>query len=83
MRIEPPPSLAVAAGASPAATAAADPLDEPPEVRVGSHGLRAGPNGNSASSGIVVLPSSTHPADRSRETSSESKAAGSSGEPVP
>ena len=43
MRMEPPPSLAAAHGTIPAATAAADPPDEPPGVRSRSHGLRAGP----------------------------------------
>ena len=43
MRIEPPPSLALAAGTMPAATAAAEPPEEPPGVRAGSQGLRLGP----------------------------------------
>ncbi len=42
IRIEPPPSLASAAGTTRAATAAAAPPDEPPGVRLGAHGLRAG-----------------------------------------
>src|SRR5215475_10761632 len=41
MRIEPPPSLACAAGTMPLATAAAEPPDEPPVDLVGSHGFRA------------------------------------------
>src|SRR5690606_35840810 len=44
MRIEPPPSLAPATGTMPAATAAADPPEEPPGVRSRAHGLRVGPN---------------------------------------
>ena len=40
---EPPPSLPCAIGTIPAATAAADPPEEPPGVRPRSHGLRAGP----------------------------------------
>ena len=40
MRIEPSPSLPCAIGTSPAATAAADPPDDPPGVRSTSHGLR-------------------------------------------
>ena len=36
VRVEPPPSLAVANGTSPAATAAADPPLEPPGVRLRS-----------------------------------------------
>ena len=42
MRIEPPPSEPGATGTSPAATAAAAPPDEPPAVRVRSHGVTAG-----------------------------------------
>src|SRR5919107_3264576 len=42
MRIEPPPSLACATGTRPAATAAAEPPDEPPVEWAGFHGLRAG-----------------------------------------
>src|SRR5215472_18832656 len=70
MRIEPPPSLAWAAGTMPAATAAAAPPDEPPEVRDKSHGLRVGPNmagsvtGSSPISGVLVLPKITRPAAR-------------------
>src|SRR5438270_12166561 len=40
MRVEPPPSLAVQNGTSPAATAAAEPPLEPPGVRSGFQGLR-------------------------------------------
>ena len=42
MRMDPPPSLPWAAGASRAATAAAAPPLEPPADRVRSHGVRAG-----------------------------------------
>src|SRR4029077_14221187 len=44
MRIEPPVSVPMEPWQSPAETAAADPLDEPPGVLVGSHGLRISPN---------------------------------------
>jgi hypothetical protein len=44
MRVEPPPSLAVAIGTSPAETAAAEPPLDPPGVRDGSHGLRVIPH---------------------------------------
>src|SRR3546814_4595271 len=44
MRVDPPPSLAVPHGMSPAATAAAVPPDDPPGVRLGSHGLRVTPH---------------------------------------
>ena len=42
-RIEPPVSVPVAAGTRRAATAAAEPPEDPPGTRVGSHGLRTGP----------------------------------------
>src|SRR5690606_12173198 len=72
IRIEPPPSLACAAGAIPAATAAAAPPDEPPALRRGPHGPRAGGAtsgsvyGGSPRSGVVVLPTMSVPASRSR-----------------
>ena len=72
MRIEPPPSLAPAAGTMPAATAAPEPPDEPPGVRVTSHGLRAGPHSVDSvmplapNSGVLVLPKMTSPASRKR-----------------
>lgn len=43
-RIEPPPSAAVANGTIPAATAAAEPPDDPPGVALVSHGFRDTPN---------------------------------------
>ena len=75
MRIEPPPSLACAAGTSPAATAAADPPLEPPGERSRSHGLWVGPKamgsvvGRMPSSGVFVRPRITSPAARWRPTS--------------
>jgi hypothetical protein len=81
MRIDPAPSAAIAAGTMPAATAAAEPPLDPPGVRSTSHGLRVTPhrtdsvNGHSPSSGIVVLPTTTAPAARSRRTTSASSAA--------
>src|SRR5262245_45110041 len=50
MRIEPPPSLACAAGTMPAATAAAEPPLDPPGLKSGFHGLRVAPK----ASGSVV-----------------------------
>ena len=44
-RIEPPVSVPVAAGSRRAATAAAEPPDEPPGTRAASHGLRTGAEG--------------------------------------
>ena len=43
IRIEPAPSLAVARPTMPAATAAAEPPEEPPGVRQRSQGLRVAP----------------------------------------
>ena len=70
MRIEPPPSLACAAGTMPAATAAAEPPLEPPALWSRFHGLRVGPNasgsvvGSRPSSGVLVRPRMTSPAAR-------------------
>ena len=67
-RMEPPPSLACAAGTMPAATAAAAPPLEPPALCAGFQGLRVAPNasgsvvGSSASSGVLVRPSEIRPA---------------------
>ena len=67
MRSEPPPSLPWASGTMPAATAAAEPPEEPPGVRVGSHGLRVGPVwrgsvvGRIPNSGRLVTPTTTKP----------------------
>ena len=43
MRMEPPPSLALAAGTMPEATAAAAPPEDPPGLWSGFQGLRVGP----------------------------------------
>src|SRR5512142_3016973 len=51
MRIEPPPSLAWAAGTIPAATAAEAPPDEPPDVRARSQGLRQEPSSSDSVTG--------------------------------
>src|SRR5690625_3974341 len=81
MRIDPPPSVACAAGTIPAATAAAAPPDEPPALRRRSHGLRAGGAtsgsvyGGSPSSGVVVLPTMRVPASRNRTVTPSSTGA--------
>ena len=78
MRIDPAPSLACASETMPEATAAALPPDEPPGVRVVSHGFRAGPKrcgsvtGRIPSSGTLVLPTMMAPASRSRRTTEPS-----------
>src|SRR4051812_20698012 len=78
-RTEPPVSEPRAAGTMRAATATAEPPDEPPGTRVGSHGLRAGPNAECsvdepiANSSRFVLPTTLHPPARSRATAVASK----------
>ena len=74
MRVEPPPSLPCAIGTMPAATAAAEPPDEPPGVRSRSYGLRVIPKrrgrvtGRIPHSGSVVVPTMTNPASLRRRT---------------
>src|SRR5260370_34152340 len=71
-RIEPAVSVPTAIGAWYAATAAAEPPDEPPGTRSVSHGLCDGPNAEFsvedpiANSSMFVLPRMTTPARRSR-----------------
>src|ERR687896_242267 len=73
-RIEPPVSVPVAAGAIRAATAAAEPPDEPPGTLLAFQGLRTGPyqlvsfDEPIANSSMLVLPSTTAPACASRST---------------
>src|SRR6187399_3603275 len=81
LRTEPPVSVPSAAGTKPAASAAPEPLDEPPGCRSQFHGLRAGGHGRSnagppvANSCSATLPSSTAPASRSFFTTKASDAA--------
>jgi hypothetical protein len=69
-RIEPPPSLAWAAGTIPAATATAAPPEEPPAERDRCQGFRVAPKRADSvvvvmpSSGVAVLPKMTRPARR-------------------
>ena len=71
---DPPPSLPWATGTMPAATAAAEPPEDPPGVRPRSHGLRTGPwaagsvTGRIPNSGSFVVPTMTNPARRRRAT---------------
>ena len=82
IRTLPAPSEPIAAATSPAATAAALPPDDPPGVCLRDHGLKvwpkAGPlvNGHWPNSQVLVLPTMTAPAARSRRTTSESPVAG-------
>ena len=57
-----------ASGTMPAATAAADPLDDPPGVWPGSCGLRVLPGCSTAISVVTVLPMMIAPASRNRRT---------------
>ena len=78
IRIEPAPSPPCAIPTTPAATAAAEPPDDPPAVRPWRHGLCAGPftrfpdSPFQPYSDVVVLPTMTAPAARMRATSGES-----------
>src|SRR5204863_2463541 len=78
MRLDPPPSVPMPIGPSPAATAAAAPPDDPPQVRARSHGLAVRPNSGASvkhlwpNSGVVVLPTRTAPAALRRATEGES-----------
>ena len=73
-RIEPPVSVPVAAGAMRAATAAADPPEEPPGTFFRSHGFFTGPyqlvsfEEPIANSSMFALPSVITPACDSRST---------------
>ena len=64
--------LPIAKGTTPAATAAADPIDEPPDVRERSQGLRVGPGWAIASSAVTVFPTMIAPAARRFRTTSAS-----------
>ena len=85
--IDPPVCDPIATGHMPAATAAADPLEEPPGVWARFHGLRVGGGSKHANCVVTVLPSITAPAPRNKPTSSASRPTGGpcviSGEPAP
>ncbi len=74
MRIDPPPSVPMASGPMPAATAALAPPLEPPGVRSRFHGLRVTPKSRLCVApiqpiiGVLVLPSWIAPAARMRST---------------
>ena len=71
--VEPVVWVPIAIGTMKSATAAAEPLDEPPGVRVRSCGLRVGPGCRLANSVVTVLPSSTPPALRDSATQAASR----------
>ena len=60
--------LPKASGTCPAATAAAEPLEEPPGVCAGSCGLVVSPGVTKANSAVTVLPMTTAPASRNLAT---------------
>ena len=82
MRTEPPPSVPMAIGPSPAATAAPAPPEEPPGVRSRFQGLRVMPfRGESVTplwpySELVLWAKTMAPASRSRATAGASASAG-------
>ena len=57
----------------PEATAAADPLEDPPSECVTDSGLRVGPGWNPANSVVTVLPAITPPARRVSASTAASK----------
>src|SRR5262249_28667684 len=81
MRIDPPPPVACAIGRPRAATIAAEPPDEPPGDRSWRHGLPVAPPkagsvvGARPNSLVLVRPTITRPARRSRATAALSAAA--------
>ena len=83
IRIEPAPSVPVANGARPIASAAALPPLDPPGDQSSAHGLFVSPNSRfdvnpaSANSGRLVLPTTIAPAARRRPTTSQSRSSGS------
>jgi hypothetical protein len=82
MRTEPPPSVPMASGPSPAATAAPAPPDEPPGVRSSFQGLRLMPlSGESVTplwpySELVLWANTMAPASRRRATAGASASDG-------
>src|ERR1700728_395979 len=82
MRIEPPVSVPIARSQTPAATNAADPPEEPPDVWAGLRGLRVSPTRGlakpAANSRHCAVANTSAPAARSRPTSAASPVAGAS-----
>src|SRR5690606_41818852 len=82
MRTEPPPSVEVASGARPAASAAAEPPLDPPGEHRGFHGLRVAPNTRLSvtavcpEDGVLVLPTTMAPAARRRAATGSSRSSG-------
>src|SRR5437016_11654663 len=59
VRIEPEVSEPIADGTRPAATALPDPLEDPPDQRVRSHGFKPGPNTDAAGDRYPPPPASS------------------------
>src|SRR5437879_13847895 len=78
IRVEPPPSVAIASGAMPLAIATAAPPLEPPLERASLQALRVRPNNGESvrhlvpKSGVVVLPSRIAPCSRIRHPATSS-----------
>src|SRR6476646_893686 len=72
--VDPTTWVPSAAGTIPAPTAAAEPLLEPPGVRVKSHGFRVPRACAAANSVVTALPIITAPASRSAATAAASRA---------
>src|SRR5213078_30982 len=66
--MEPPTCVPMAAGIMRAATAAAEPEDEPPALRAGSKGLVVAGGWAPPNSAVAVLPRTTAPACRNAHT---------------
>jgi len=71
--VEPPVWLPRASGTMPAATAAAEPLEEPPGVWAGLCGFRVLLGAAPANSVVTVLPMMIAPAPRSMVTTGASR----------
>src|SRR5437867_12757987 len=71
--VEPVVWLPSASGTMPAATAAAEPHEEPPGVYAGLCGFRVFPGVRVANSVVTVLPMMTAPAARSNEATDASR----------
>src|SRR5205814_4430629 len=85
-RIEPTTCVPSAAGTMPQATAAAEPLLDPPGVRSRSHGLRVPRGSVAANSVVTTFPRITAPASRKAATLAASRPVRqptNSGEPCP
>src|SRR5712691_22345 len=70
---EPPVCVPIASGTMKSATAAAEPLDDPPGVWPGLCGLAVGPGWRLANSVVTVLPSRIAPAARGSEAALASR----------